>query len=387
MEKVPRSVKIGIVAIIATSTGFVIIKKFLDKADKAKFEAAQKKWGGVGKDIVILHQFPRPTTSLNLSPYPAKLETFLRLAKIEYICDYDFPQHPNTQKSPWITFNGQDVPDSQLSIELLTKKLGKDLNSHLGPKEKAISKAFRALIEDHLYWIIVYDRYVENQGKHLKTFMPAINEYYRTLAVRMMTRQCYHQGLGRLGKGEIQRMGVETLQTLSTFLGSKLYLMGGDVPSEIDCVLFGFLTTILYTLPEDNTLRIVVEKRLGNLLQFTKRMKNNVYPDWEDIIGKNSLTELKKKDEEKPPARPPPPAPAVQKNAPKPAQNTQITPQPAQNSQFVAPKPPQNSQSAPKPAQKQTTQVSQKPQNAQGSPAKPPRAAPQQVQKPPPPKN
>ena len=72
--------------------------------------------------------------------------------------------------------------------------------------------------------------------------------------------------------------------------------MGGDQPSEIDCVLFGFLTTILYTLPEDNTLRIVVEKRLGNLLQFTKRMKNNVYPDWDDIIGKNSLTEVKKND-------------------------------------------------------------------------------------------
>lgn len=121
-----------------------------------------------------------------------------------------------------------------------------------------------------------------------------------------MSRQIYHQGLSRLGKGEIQRMGVETLQTLSTFLGSKLYLMGGDQPSEIDCVLFGFLTTILYTMPEDNVLRIVVEKRLGNLLQFTKRMKNNVYPDWDDVIGKKSLTELKKKEEEKP-ARPPPP--------------------------------------------------------------------------------
>ena len=138
----------------------------------------------------------------------------MRLAKIEYVCDYDYPQHPKTQKSPWITFNGQDVPDSQLSIEFLMKKCDfKELNN-LGPKEKAISKAFRALMEDHLYWIIVYDRYVEHQGKHLKTFMPSINEYYRTLAVRHMTRQCYNQGLSRLGKGDIQRMGVETLQVV-----------------------------------------------------------------------------------------------------------------------------------------------------------------------------
>ena len=131
--------------------------------------------------------------------------------------------------------------------------------------------------------------------------------------------------------------------------------MGGDVPSEIDCVLFGFLTTILYTLPEDNTLRIVVEKRLGNLLQFTKRMKNNVYPDWEDIIGKNSLTEVKKKEEEeKPPARPPPPAPNAQVvSTPKPIQNTS---KPTQSTQKPiaqdAPKPTQAAQVAPKPTQK-----------------------------------
>ena len=186
--------------------------------------------------------------------------------------------------------------------------------------------------------------------------------------------------------------------------------MGGDQASEIDCVLFGFLATILYTLPEDNTLRIVVEKRLGNLLQFTKRMKNNVYPDWDDIIGKNSLTEVKKKEEQKP-ARPPPPPiakpvqvpvkpsqnaqvpakpapnmPVPAKPAPnpqvpvKPAQSAQIPPKPAQNAQ-VAPKPAQNTQVPPK--AQPLPQVAQKPPNGQGSP-KPTRALP--IQKPPPPK-
>ena len=186
--------------------------------------------------------------------------------------------------------------------------------------------------------------------------------------------------------------------------------MGGDQASEIDCVLFGFLTTILYTLPEDNTLRIVVEKRLGNLLQFTKRMKNNVYPDWDDIIGNNSLTEVKKKEEQKP-ARPPPPpiakpvqvpvkpsqnAQVLAKPAPnmpvpaKPAPNTQVPAKPAQSAQ-IPPKPAQNAQVAPKLAQNTQVppkaqplpQVAQKPPNGQGSP-KPTRALP--IQKPPPPK-
>ena len=167
--------------------------------------------------------------------------------------------------------------------------------------------------------------------------------------------------------------------------------MGGDQASEIDCVLFGFLTTILYTLPEDNTLRIVVEKRLGNLLQFTKRMKNNVYPDWDDIIGKNSLTEVKKKEEQKP-ARPPPPPIAKPVQVPvKPSQNAQVLAKPAPNMPVpakpapntqVPAKPAQSAQIPPKPAQP-LPQVAQKPPNGQGSP-KPTRALP--IQKPPPPK-
>ncbi len=147
------------------------------------------------------------------------------------------------------------------------------------------------MLEDHLYWILMYFRYVDNQGASLQQ--------------SKMSKQCFEQGISRHGKGDIQRMGVETLQSISNYLGSKLYLMGkGDTPTEVDCTLFAFLSVILYTFPEDFVLRIVVEKRLGNLLQFTKRMKNNFFPDWDEVIGKNSLTELQKE----PPARPPPPA-------------------------------------------------------------------------------
>ena len=167
--------------------------------------------------------------------------------------------------------------------------------------------------------------------------------------------------------------------------------MGGDVPSEIDCVLFGFLTTILYTLPEDNTLRIVVEKRLGNLLQFTKRMKNIVYPDWEDIIGKNSLTEVKKKEEvEKPPARPPLPAPNAQVvSTPKPTQNaskpTQSTQKPAQAAPKPTPttqkQPTQTAQVAPKAPQK-PTQIAPNPPQSTQKPAQSTQKPPQNASKP-----
>lgn len=166
------------------------------------------------------------------------------------------------------------------------------------------------MLEEHLYWILMYDRYVDNEAKHLTQFWP-LNEVCRLAAVRKMSNQCYMQGISRHCKGDIQRMGIEDLQAISNYLGSKLYLMGGDNPTEVDCCLFAFLSIILFTSQEGSVFKMVVEKRLGNLLQFTKRMQNNFYPDWDDVIGKKSLIELKSEA----PARPPPPTNQV-KNAP-----------------------------------------------------------------------
>lgn len=163
----------------------------------------------------------------------------------------------------------------------------------------------------------MYDRYVDNAGKHLRQFCPGMTEVGRRMAVRKMSQQVAQQGTGRYCKGDVHRMGVEDLQSLSNFLGVKLYLMGGDNPTELDSVLFGFMSVILYTFPDDSVFKIVVEKRLGNLLQHTKRMKANFYPDWDDIVGQPSLTTIRPVDNDdankceeskSTPSRPPPPS-------------------------------------------------------------------------------
>lgn len=59
-----------------------------------------------------------------------------------YVADFKEPLSKKN-KSPWITLNGVDMSDSQLSIEYITKTLGKDIEAHLGEEEKAVSTAFR----------------------------------------------------------------------------------------------------------------------------------------------------------------------------------------------------------------------------------------------------
>ena len=55
------------------------------KRTKTQRQNLQIKWNAIGKDVVILHQFPRARFCPSPSPYPIKLETFLRMHNIKVI--------------------------------------------------------------------------------------------------------------------------------------------------------------------------------------------------------------------------------------------------------------------------------------------------------------
>merc|ERR1712071_600618 len=44
----------------------------------------RKKWNAVGKNVIVLHQIVRGKNTPNISPFPLKLETYLRMANIPY---------------------------------------------------------------------------------------------------------------------------------------------------------------------------------------------------------------------------------------------------------------------------------------------------------------
>ena len=111
----------------------------------------RKIWDSVGKDVVILHSFPRGNTCLSLTPFSLKLETYLRMNNIKYVTEFKNFIGPKG-KTPWITLNGKDVADSQLAIEYLAQHFQIDMSHLLSPKHRAVERAMRILMEDHLYW-------------------------------------------------------------------------------------------------------------------------------------------------------------------------------------------------------------------------------------------
>ena len=55
-------------------------------------------------------------------------------------------------KTPWITYNGVDVADSQFCIEYLNEKFSVNLNKDLSAVDRSLARAFQKMTEENLYW-------------------------------------------------------------------------------------------------------------------------------------------------------------------------------------------------------------------------------------------
>lgn len=282
MSEIPRWVKISALSVaVFMSTGGLL---FEYKRRQRKFRARQQ-WNSVGRDVVVLHQFPRNKNCINLSPYPIKLETYLRMNGISYVCDFEYYTGPKG-KSPWITINGQDVADSQLALEHLARHFDIDMSKDLNLADRAVARAMRTMLEDHAYWSFLVQRWVYGRGKPVKALMAGESSgclksfmWDRILenVAKKMEKCALSQGMARHSRQDVLRFGQEDIQAISDFLGDKSYLMGGESPTEVDCTVFGFL--YLRTVSQ-----VGFETTFPNLSKYVERIINRYYPDLEQLL-------------------------------------------------------------------------------------------------------
>ncbi|XP_047484501.1 failed axon connections homolog isoform X2 [Penaeus chinensis] len=270
-----KPITIAVVAVV----GVVKIRQHMKKQER------RRKWNEAGKDVVVLHMFNRGYTCPSLSPFVVKLETYLRMADIPYQIDHDEPMGVKG-KSPWITLNGEDMADSQLIMEYLGPKYRKDLTSHLTPEEKAVAHSLQIMIDEYFLWCLIVWRYVQERGRPLANSMklPVGSRFMISFFVKKVTEATRLQGIGRHSFQEVEAMGRKCLQSLSTYLGQKPYLMG-DKPTEVDCSAFGMLAQVVWCSPNSGYLRML-ETDFKNLYDYCQRMKEKFYPDWDKCLEK-----------------------------------------------------------------------------------------------------
>ena len=162
----------------------------------------RRQWNSAGKDVVVLHMLGRGRTSPHVSPFPFKLEAYLKLSGIEYVIDTTQPRSTKG-KSPWMTFNGKDMADSQFCINHLAKELDKDISASLTKEERAVERSFQGLLDGILYFCLIMDRWVYNDPVYLldQVFEPNTfpgPRFLQKLVIKMGQKQVKSQAVGQV---------------------------------------------------------------------------------------------------------------------------------------------------------------------------------------------
>ncbi|EDO42696.1 predicted protein, partial [Nematostella vectensis] len=224
----------------------------------------------------------------SISPFPLKLESYLRLAKIPYK-NYFSSTSSSKGKIPWIEYNGQCVADSNFCVEFLNKEFGVDLDAKLSAKDRAVARTLAVMLDENTYWTMVYFRWIEknNASKSVDIMFPNVPEWVRTNIARVakwrVNQYLDGHGIGRHSRDEIYFIALKDLSAVSEILGDKAFLMGNK-PTLVDTVAFGLLAVILWhdvNSPQSQLMRT----ELTNIVEYCERMKALIWPDWDETIA------------------------------------------------------------------------------------------------------
>ncbi len=253
--------------------------------------ALRETWKALGPDSVVVHMMPRAKPMPSASAFILKLETYLRMANVEYkpvTKSYPGPKG----KVPWVTIGGdRDMSDSQFIIEHFEETRGR-LNTSLSPEQAAVARTLQVALDDRFYWLVLLDLCVVNECKDVPDLMEFPSKVPKFLhgpimnyLVKALKKQTYQHGVGRHSHEELKALTLGDLKAFSNLLDDKQYLFGSS-PSVADCSLFGHVAVAYFQNKDGHYIREAIKGDCGNLLGFIERTKEKYWPDWEECCYK-----------------------------------------------------------------------------------------------------
>ncbi len=231
--------------------------------------------------MITLYTFGAFFGCPDASPFVMKGEMLLKLAKLEYqTSSKGFLRAPKG-KLPYIDDNGTIVADSTLIRLYLERQYGIDFDRSLKPGERGIAWATEKMLEDHLYWVLVYWRWMNdaNFERGPANFFKRAPAFIRPLVkwkVRGNVRRSLHaHGIGRHDEAEMTAMSDRAFEALSLMLGENQYLMGNEACGA-DATAFAFIAGSLSPVFESPA--HAKARSLPNLVAYRDRMMAEFYP-------------------------------------------------------------------------------------------------------------
>jgi glutathione S-transferase len=238
--------------------------------------------------LITLYSFGPAFDLPDPSPFVMKAELLLRMASLPFRTDTSGFSKAPKGKLPYIDDEGERIADSTFIRWHLERKYNIDFDRGLTSEQRARAWAFEKMVEDSLYWAIVYIRWMDdgNFAKGPSLFFRRVPLPVRPLvtrAVRRKIRRHLHgHGMGRHSPSEIIALATRSLEAIAEELGNKPYFMG-DEPTGADAAIFAFTVGALCPI-FDSQLKTVAGKH-ENVRRYVGRMTARYYPERAEMVG------------------------------------------------------------------------------------------------------
>lgn len=203
---------------------------------------------------VLLQKFLPAWELPDLSPFCFKAEVYLKLADIPYTTELGDSRKAPKNKLPVLVDAGRAIADSGVIIEHLERTRGKPLDRDLTAKQRAIATAVRSMLEEKMYFVIVYERWKldPNWAIYKPLFMElagrlGVPGFLRGMIVAQIRKQMlaalHGQGIGRHTPDEMVAMAKSILDAVGELCEGPYFF--GAQPTTLDATVYAFVQSIL----------------------------------------------------------------------------------------------------------------------------------------------
>lgn len=232
--------------------------------------------------MIKLTVYPAAFGEPSASPFCMKAICMLRAADLPFeVLETGDPRKAPKGKLPVIEVDGKSIADSEQIRAYIEAQADLDFDDGLSEYDRAVSRAVIRMVEEHLYFAIVADRWGEDDNwQHVRAaFFSDIPWLMRGLVTRIVRKQAmqqlHGQGIGRHSREERFDRVRRDIVTIKAILGDTPCLFG-DTPSAADYSVVPMLRAALVT---------PVQKPLGQfisndpvLMAYVDRVMAQCYP-------------------------------------------------------------------------------------------------------------
>jgi glutathione S-transferase len=237
--------------------------------------------------MIKVHKFGPAFGLPDASPFVVKVETYLRMTGQKYeTVSADVRKAPRKQL-PFVDVDGKVIADSTAIVDHLEGARSEKLDAHLDAGQRAVALAFKSMLEEHLYFGILFIRWATDDG--WAVFEPSLREMLGKMGVPSLLRgmvssgarkqtvgRARTQGIGRQPRTEVVGTCTKIIDALAEQLGDRPYFCGDEL-TTYDATVYAFAAGILCPAFDNELRKHAAAKK--NLTSYVDRMKEKYWKD------------------------------------------------------------------------------------------------------------